>query len=347
MLSWQEAMKHLQQEPVAPVYTLVGNEWLLIRQFVRQVASRFVISDGGAALRGSEDFESAIVEFDYEQGGSVQAMLACQTVSLFSQQEIVRFSNLGLLAPSTKSKGDVDWLIPYLAKPAPGKVLIVEVPAEKLDERKKIVKLLHQYPVVACHVDEGEALRVVAEIAHAQNIEIAERPLKELCRRVASVSQASLELKKLDSYTGHQAVDLNAVRELVAEPLEDNVFHWIDGVVRGNLGSVFHSLRGVRLAGYDELALFAMLARQLRLMWHAKRSQHTGVKLQEVAAQVGAHPYALKIAAEQSKGLSELALASLIKTSADLEFAVKTGREDAGMALERMILSIAVSAKSA
>ncbi len=338
-------MDRLQAGPVSPIYTLVGNEWLLTRWFVERVASLLAKSETSQTFAGLESSELAVLEFDYEQGDSVQAMLACQTVSLFAQREIVRINNLSLLVPSGKGKEDMDWLIPYLAEPAPGKVLILQVSGDKLDERKKIVKRLQQYPVVACQANESQAVRVAKDYARTQNIDIDARSLQELCRRVPSVSQVAVELAKLVTYTGHQPVDMQAVQTLVTDPPEDNVFHWIDGVVRGDLANVFHSLRSVRLSGYDELALIAMLARQLRLMWHAKRSLSRGAKLQEVAVQVGAHPYALKVAAEQSKALDEIALASLIKVSADLEFAVKSGREDAGLALERMILSIAVAAK--
>lgn len=350
MLDWTKARLQLEKTPLQPVYTCVGTESVLTDEWIRSVTAKL-----------SEEAAEPILplRYSFDEGGAQPALMACQSLSLFATRNLVVLTQVfpagsgkttgagkatsGSGKAATRAKLETESLEVYLESPIPNNVLIVCVPADKFDERKKLTKRLKSFPVIDCSVPKEPVGRATVQaLAGDWGIDIHPDALAELWRRCKSISQSASELHKLWTYTDGQQIDVTAVDELVAPPIDDNVFDWIDGVVTGDIRRSLRVLTDVQRAGYDAFALYGLIVRQLRLMWYARTLAETGHSPQQIAMEAGAHPYAVRVAMKQARTVRTTDLEALLTVVADAEYAVKSGTRDAAKALEWVVASCAM-----
>lgn len=328
-MDWSSIMKSIKSEPIAPVYTVIGEEHTLAGRWLEVLRSR--LGQDGALVQ--------IDRYDFEEEGCDNALLACQSISLFGESGLVVLERSSFLLPNAKVKHDLSSLERYLENPVPGRVLILRVIADKMDERKKIVKQIKKHPVISLLTPKTEeAVPILQQLAAEKGIQMADEAIQELWRRCQSIALSDVELDKLTAYTDNRRVETADVAELVPPPLEDNVFTWIDSVVKGNVHQTFRSLTDVQSAGYDAFALFSLMARQLRMMWYARVLGDKGYTHVQLAKQLGAHPYAVKLASAQARAILPKTMEHMLTAIADAEYWVKSGRWDVNQALEYIVL---------
>ncbi|MCL6446032.1 MAG: DNA polymerase III subunit delta, partial [Alicyclobacillus sp.] len=292
-LAWLTAVSKLEQKPDHGVYVLVGDEPALMRQFIALLCER--LSDDPAQPLD-------VQRYRFDESGCDEALLACQSYSLFGALPIVVLEQCTAFLASGKSKWDTGPLEAYLAEPIPGRTLVITVYGDKLDERKKLTKLLKDHRVVLCHASKPEeAMQILSDFAMRCEIRCEPDAMQEIWRRTNSISIAQQELQKVHAYVNGGVITKRDVAELVSTPMEDNVFQWIDGVMAGDVRRAFQVLFEVQLAGYDALAMLALIARQLRLMGYTLWLGPQGVPQAQIASRCGAHPYAVKVAADQAR----------------------------------------------
>lgn len=331
VLEWKQAIESLKAASLQPVHILVGTDYILFRWYIDAMRKQ---------CENAAGMEFEVEKYRFEEEGCSGAMLACQTVSLFSQTGLVLLDGCSALLTGSKAKQDTSDLEAYLASPVEGKVLVITAYGEKMDERKKLVKLAKGHALVDCSPPkDAVALQWLRDYCAEQQCSISPKALEEVWRRTLSMTAAVMELDKLSTYSAGKQIELEAVQELVSLPLEDNVFSFIDGVVKGDIAKSFRVLGDVQRAGYDVFALYALIARQLRLMWYGKVLGAKGYSNQQIATRAGAHPYAVKVAMDQAKSMQQKQIERLLTVLADGEFAVKSGRRDANHSLDWVLMA--------
>ncbi len=333
-MEWQYAVDGLSQQPVQPVYTLVGTEAYLARAFVDRLAETVAAN-------------CEVHRFWLDEAGLEAALLDLQSLSLFGDKALTVLEQATSLSSDSKTKIDLSALEAYLAQPAADRTLVIIVPAEKMDERRKVAKLLKKYPVVNCNTPaDAAAVQLLEQMARDLALRPEPGAFAEVWRRSRSITAAANELVKLKSYIEEQGIMTVAdVQELITPAPEDNVFAWIDGVMHGRLQQAVGAVADLEHAGYDTFSLFALLQRQLRLLWYAKVGSSRGMSPPDIAKTAGAHPYAVKVALGQVRSLSLQQIERLIVTVADAEFEVKSGRMDPDHALTWVLVACSQSTR--
>jgi DNA polymerase III subunit delta len=342
VLDWNQALKELKTKPHAPVYTCVGPEFTLVEEWLGVLLDTL-----------STDAEAPVdkTRFSFDEGGLGEALLACQSLSLFTSTQLVELSDVWAATTAkgaSKAKHSTEALEDYLDNPVPQNILVVTVTADKLDDRKKLVKKLKQYPVIDCTTPkEAPGRKMVHSLANRYKIQIEDDAIAELWRRCTSVSRCATEIRKIWTYTAGRPIHIDDVVELVVPPAEDNIFEWIDGVVTGNSDRSYRALSDLVRAGHDTFSLFGMMVRQLRLMWYAKTLASRGYTQQQIASEAGAHPYAVQVAQRQAQGVEPRAIESLLTVVADAEYQVKSGRRDSELTLDWVVAACLDTVKRA
>ncbi len=326
-----EAIDHLTQAGPASVYLLYGSEIGLFDWFCDELARNQ--PDGPSVLR-----------FDYQEDGFEPAELELCSFSLLGDKPLVYVRNATAFTPDGRSGPDAERLAAYLEQPVAGRTLVLSVPADKLDERRRVTKLAKRHAVIACPVPsrDRDAMLRLERLARSKGVVIAKDALAELWRRTKSLTRSMNEFAKLQAYAGENPIARDHVLELVPVQAEDSVFAWIDWAVQGHVGSVFEGLEGLARQGYDPFALIALLARQVRLMAFARGATN----LEQRAKELGVHPYALRTAARQATRFSERNLAKLVRVLADAEWDVKRGRLAPEVALNLALMELACAAST-
>jgi len=337
MLSWLDGMEFIAEQPVQPVYLVVGTEFSLIKRIVEQL--RIALSD--------KEQQTVVRRSWYDEEGAHTALFQCDSLSLFGGETLIVLENCSAFTTTPKGKWDIGGIEKYLETPVAEKTLVITVHADKLDERKKITKLAKRFSWVDCTTPkEDVCVMILADWARMKGLKISRPLLLDVMRRSQQITSADKELDKLYTFCAEREVTQEDVELLVSRRVEDDVFLWIDAVVKGNLRTAFAILNDVNRAGYDGFALLALMARQIRLMWFAKTLGRQGLTPAQIAAQVSAHPYAVKKAAEQATGVSLEVLESWLLRIADAEFFIKSGKQEITHAITSIVVAFAVTIHS-
>jgi DNA polymerase-3 subunit delta len=170
----------------------------------------------------------------------------------------------------------------------------------------------------------------------------------ELVKRVGTDMQTlAAETDKLCLHAGTDGVvTAAAVGELVPAAAEQNVFRLTEELAAlrtEHVMGLYHDLLKQR---EEPIKLTALLVRQFRHMLHVKELGEQGYSPQQMAGQLGLHPYAVKITAEQARKFSAERLAKLLAELAELDYAMKTRQVDKALGLELFLLRTASAGAS-
>lgn len=334
MISWSGAMSAVQRDPLRNIYVLQGDEIALQAAFIDALKQRLTAITGQSI---------DAVRYWFDDDGGDEAIRACQSVSLFGGQDVVVLENC-LFFSSAKVKFDSTRFEDYLSHPVEERVLVITVPTDGFDERRKITKKAKSHTVVDCRTPKADAaIAILHDLARMRNIAIDTPSLAEVFRRTGRVSGALMELEKLSLYVVGSPITLSTVEQVVALPIEDNVFRFVEAIMDGNALRSFQALSDLLLTGTEPLVLMSLVARQLRLMWFAKWGRDNGLSQGDIASKVGAHPYAVKVAGTQARNASLVTLEDLLLIISDAEFGIKSGRRDPRQALDWIVMACLAS----
>ena len=125
----------------APVYLLVGEESYFIDETIKQLK---------AAL--SKEEEAEVITFDLNEQPIDYVIDEADTIPFFTERKCIIAKNASFLKAAEKGKEKIDHdlkrLESWLENPTDTAVTVFIAPYEKLDERKKVTKLMKEKCVV-------------------------------------------------------------------------------------------------------------------------------------------------------------------------------------------------------
>ncbi|WP_010270439.1 DNA polymerase III subunit delta [Paenibacillus senegalensis] len=335
----RKAVQELNQDKVRPLYVCYGLESFRKSEFISFLTDKLV---------QPEEREFAVSRYDLAETSVEQVLEDVETSPFLVSRKLVIASN-ALFLTGAKDTGKVshnlDHLLTYLKQPVDTCVFVLSVEADKLDERKKIVKQLKQqdcllpFPVLSAE----ELNDWVVRRARSHQFSFAEGVADHLilCAGTNLHSLAS-EIQKLSIYIGIDGVvSKDIIDRLVVRTTEQNVFILIDYMVRRQIDQALSTLTELAKQKEEPIKLLALMARQFRMIIQVKESTQTGYSYQQIASAIGAHPYAVKIAAEQGKLYETRRLLQILSRLADLDYQMKSGQIDKWLGLELLLLDAA------
>ncbi|WEK53088.1 MAG: DNA polymerase III subunit delta [Candidatus Cohnella colombiensis] len=332
----KQAFREIKQGNIAPVYVCYGTEAFLMNEFVERLTE---------SLIEPEHREMALIRFDTGDTALSVILEEAQTLPFLVPHKIIIVRDSVLFAtgkPSSRVEHVPEQLLSYMDEPAESTVLLFVVPYEKLDERKKIVKTAkskHQ-TIAFTPLPAEELIQWMTKRATAQGRTLDRDAAEELLKRIGTDMQAIVtELDKLCLHAGVAGlVTIDAVNELVPIAAEQNVFRLTEmlATLRTEQAiTIYHDLLKQR---EEPIKLMALLVRQFRNMLYIKELSGQGHSPQQIAGQLGLHPYAVKLTLEQAHRFSQERLAALLSELAELDYAMKTGQVDKVFGLELFLL---------
>ncbi|MFM1651570.1 DNA polymerase III subunit delta [Brevibacillus sp. B_LB10_24] len=341
-----EVVREIKAKRIAPLYVLYGAETFLMEEFVKLLRSELI---------DPEYADLNVSQYDCAETPLSAILQDAETLPFLAEHRLVLADNAFFLTgvkPPSKVEVDADELIRYLDEPAEYTAVILRVNADKLDERKKLVKALHQKAVVVPFqpLQAADLYGWVERRAKQYQARIERPEAMKLVERVGSdLRLLDKELEKMALYTGNQdAVITDQVIELLASrTLEQNVFALVEAVVGGQLNEAFRILYDCLKTGEEPIRLLALLARQIRMLLHIKMWAPRGYTQQQLAGMLKVHPYAVKKAMEQARHFDEAGLRRLLGILAEEDFRMKSGQVDKRIALEVFMTQVAAQLQTA
>ncbi len=165
--------------PLAPIYLLYGKQDYLI-QLVKQRIIHAAISDD------EKDFNLSV--YDLLDKSVEEACEDAETLPFIGEKRVIVMENPYFLTsakPKTKIEQNLKRLEEYVGRPSPDAVMIFVVEAEKLDQRKKLVKTIKQKGKVLELSQLGDSL------AYSLLKEVSSKYGACLYKKCASVTSAA------------------------------------------------------------------------------------------------------------------------------------------------------------
>jgi DNA polymerase III subunit delta len=337
-MDYKTALKQINKGTVSPVYVCYGNESYLIQELIEKLTDKLIDPEQRTFAVSKYDLAETPVEVIIEEA---------ETLPFMAERKIVVASNALFLTgakESTKVEHKLDKLVDYLKSPAEFSVVVFTVEADKLDERKKIVKSLKEADVlVPCSVlSSDELTSFVQAEAEKAGFRFAPGVVEQLITYSGTGLQAlQKEIEKCALYIGPGGTLTSAdLEQLVTRTVEQNIFLLIEHIVQLKLDQAFTMLNELIRRKEEPIKIVALIARQFRIMFQVKDLSQQGYSQQQMASQLGLHPYAVKIAAGQANRFEMKRLAAILRQLGELDYQMKSGKIDKVLGLEMFLLKL-------
>jgi len=322
-----------------PVTVCYGAETYLLQRWVAALIERNV---------DEEHRELAVTKYDLAETPLDVVLDDAETLPFFVPRKVIVASRATFFTAAKESgkiEHRLDRLQEYAKAPAEHTIIVFTVEAEKLDERKKLVKTFKELGAVqafaALSAEELNrwAVRQAEELGFSFGPGAAE--LLVLFTGGQLQSMAS-EMNKLSLFAGRGGTVTKAtVDELVARSTEQNVFLLIEEIVQRRTEKAFAILYELLKQREEPIKIAVLMARQFRLIWQVKDLERQGYSQQQIAGHLGSHPFPIKLASEQGRKYDNERLQRIMTQLAELDFNIKSGRIEKVLGLEMFILHIA------
>ncbi|MGM1046613.1 DNA polymerase III, delta subunit [Paenibacillus uliginis N3/975] len=332
------AAKAVKQGEVSSVYLLYGSEKYQMNEFAALLESQ---------LLTKEDKDFALIHMDLGEVPIQAVVEEAETVPFMVPRKLIFVRDTSLFTAgkdNSKIEHRVEALLEYLDNPADYSVVVFMVQHEKLDERKKVVKAVKKVGTALAFMPLGgdELLRWVDKQASIQNCSFGPGAAEALVRNAGTGLQTLAgEIDKLCLYAGAGGtVDEATVDHMVARSTEQNVFALVEDIANLRIDkalSIFYELLKQR---EEPIKIAALITRQFRIILQVKTLSKQSYSQQQIASQIGLHPYAVKIAGEQARKFETSRLENILNHLGDLDYKMKTGGVDKVLGLELFLLRL-------
>ncbi|SFL65821.1 DNA polymerase III subunit delta [Salibacterium qingdaonense] len=332
-------LNDIENQNIAPLYLLYGTEAYLITNIMEKITANTLAEEERDFNHSVYDMKEVPVETALEEG---------ETLPFFGSGRVVVLKNCYFLTGAKdkeKVEHNLSYLEEYIDNPPQETVMIFTAPYEKLDERKKIVKKLKKQGVFleASSFDEKNMDQWIERFCKTKNISITSGAKEKMMQLAGKdMMMLSSEMDKLTLYAGEEKqITEEMVEELVPRNLEDNVFELVDHVVHGRAEKAFRIYYDLMKQNEEPIKILTLLARQFRMILHVSQLKKTGYSRQKMASRLKVHPYAVKVAEEQSRTYAEPRLKEVLQKLAEADERIKTGKMDKYLQLELSIAGLA------
>lgn len=309
------------------IYILYGLEKILINREIDKIINQSNLNSDSITKYDLEDTDLNLILDDAE------------TYSFFDDKKMIIVYNAYIFTGKKGPEQNTDRLERYLNDPNPNTVLVFNIIADKLDERKKIVKLTKKIGIIKQLIVKDISLFVKTlfepyEI-NSQNIEL-------LIKRVGNNSDIlNNEISKIKIYKNNdKKITTNDIIALTTQIIDTDIFKFIDNIILNNKSLAFETYNELIKIGEEPIKIIVMLANQFRLMYQVKGLTRKGYSEKDIAKILDIHPYRVKLALGKSKNFSDNKLLSVLNQLADLDKQIKKGEIDKYLGLELFILNI-------
>nr|WP_204557101.1 DNA polymerase III subunit delta [Bacillus ectoiniformans] len=330
--------KEIERKQFSPLYLLSGTEAFLLNE-TKQKLLQHALTE--------EELDFNFSSYDLEETPIELALEEAETFPFMGERKLVFLHNpVFLTSERTKEKVEhnVKKLEQYIEDPAPYTILVFVAPYEKLDERKKLTKLLKKTAVLAEAKKLGEKdLKVwIRDRASANQVQIDEDAIDRLLAMAGTdLMMLTSEIDKLSLYAQDQErITIEMVERLTARSLEQDIFSLVDKVVSRKMDEAFRIYYDLLKMNEEPIKILAVIANQFRLIYQVKELSRRGYGQQQVAGFIKAHPYRVKLAAGQARNFSDEQLALIMGLLAESDLQMKTGAMSKTMIIEMFLFKL-------
>lgn len=316
------------------IYTIVSTDDVMVKEYLKKIYKNNNIK---ADIMNTQEFDALdcdVNEFiDY-----------CLTTPFFSDYKICILKNPVFLTGESSKKDYsefVEKLEYYLENENPSTILIIYANYDKLDERKKITKLLKEktnFKKIETPNPEQLA-NILIKMFQKNNINISIDDSLFIIEKVGNnLVDLQKEVEKLSLYKPNDTLSREDIEDFIVYDIDASIFDLSNAILEKNIPKALDTFDNLVREGFEPIVLISVLANQLRIALMASLYQRQGYNQIEIAKKMKIHPYRVKLALKlqyKNEDIKDI----LLKLS-ELDYQIKIGKVNKYKGLKVFILNI-------
>ncbi|WP_249871042.1 DNA polymerase III subunit delta [Oceanobacillus saliphilus] len=339
-MSYIDVMKQIKKNHLDQVYLAYGSESFFLQTIKKELMKR--------VLEGDEDNLSV---YDLEETPVQEVVADAETYPFFGERKLIIATNPGFLKAKPDKlpfEHDTASLERYLQAPADYSILVFIAAYEKIDERKKISKILKKHATVAvCNAVKDQDLKQwINTLANQHRITIDQDAYEILETELSSnLHLLESELNKLALYVGDNGVITRDIAErLISHTSNSSSLRLVDAVIDRDLHKAISVFKDLEKLKEEPIAMIGLLAFQFRTILRVKLLKQKGYSQFQMQKAIGSHPYVIKIALSREKKFTIHKLEDIISKLTDADAVMKQGKMEKNLAFELLLYDLIQSA---
>lgn len=148
------------------------------------------------------------------------------------------------------------------------------------------------------------------------------------------------EIAKLVGLRARGEITAKDVREMVAPPYDDNIFHLTDVLADKNLKDSLRIFGELLASGMHELYILTMLIRQFRILTQVRDIITTEPHPATVASRLHLHPYVAQRSISQAKKFTPEQLTQIYRELVNIDASLKTSQQGARVLFDLFAVNV-------
>ena len=311
------------------MYILYGLEEFLINKEIEKIKDNNNI----------EDID--IVRYDLENTKLENIIEDASSISLFGNKKLIIVDNSYIFTGTTNKKlieQNTDILIDYLNNPSDN-IIVFKIIKDKLDERKKIVKLFKEKGIVKDFNRTTNINKYIIDMF--DNYKIDNSNINLLIDRVGdNLEVLNQEIEKIKQYKDDDLnINKDDIINLTSKNIDTDFFTLIENIVSKNKEKALESYFEI-IKEEEPIKIIVVLSNKFRLIYQAKNLYKKGYSEKDISSMLDVHPYVIKKCLETGRTYSDKTLLECLLKLANLDIDIKNGRIDKNIGLELFIMTL-------
>ncbi|WP_188453602.1 DNA polymerase III subunit delta [Virgibacillus oceani] len=336
-MTYLDVLKQVKNKQISPVYLLYGTEAFFIQNLKKQITK---------AVLPAGDYEN-LSAYDLAETPIQEVITDAETYPFFGERKLIIAQNPTFLKTKSEKlpfEHDVEALQNYLAQPAESSVVVIIAPFEKIDERKKVSKLLKKNGTVAvCSpIKEHDISKWIKNLTDNVKITIAPDAYDVLeMELAANLHLLQNEISKLALFVGEGGTVTRDIAEnLISHTSNSSSLRLVDAVIERDLRKAISIFKDLEKMKEEPIALIGLLAFQFRTILRVKLLKQKGYSQPQMQKQLGAHPYVIKVAMGREQRFTTIALQEILNKLAEADATMKQGKMEKEIAFELLLYDL-------
>lgn len=304
----------------------------------------FIIKKEIEKIKQNEKIDSVSFErYDLENSDLSEIIIHADEINLFGNKKMILVDNSYIFTGTTNKKlpeQNISILENYLNHPNPDTILIFVILKDKLDERKKIVKIAKDKGYLKEYNKVDDKEKIVLNMLKPYQIE--KKDLLFFLERVGdNLSILEQEVNKIKLYKDNDfIITREDIINLTSKNIDTDIFNLIENIITSNKKAAIESYHEMLKLGEEPIMILIMLANQFRMIYQVKQLYKKGYSEKDISKELKVHWYPVRKALSKMQSFDEKKLLHYLYQLSNLDIQIKTGKLEKELALELFILKI-------
>ena len=310
------------------IYVLYGLERYLIDKEIKKI------------IENNNIDELSISKYNAKNNSLEEILFDVDSMPLFGNKRLIIIDESYFF---TGEKSSDEHLLEKIEKFLNGfssnNIVLFVVNNEKLDERKKITKLVKKIGKCIEFNAKSDANAMIKDLL--KDYDITTSNINLIKFRINNKSEViNSEIDKLLIYKEDKTISEEDILNVISEYPNIDFFQFIDNIINKKVEETLKTYYELLKLKEEPIKIIVTLANQFRLMYQAKKMFQSGYSEKDIVTETGEHPYRVKLAISKAQKYKDEDLLEILKKLGEINLNAKKGLVDSKTALEMFIIEI-------